>query len=528
MKNSKADILNRLRAVEHKCGPFTSVVANVARGFETGLDPQGAPSTRKDEAGALCGLAQVLERMGKVSVGVELVLIAKAIQDFREVVETKSTQITQCFVDKGDGTLLDNQTHLMWQKKDDGQCRTLRDSEVYCKALTLGGHRDWRLPTIDELLSVSRYWRQIFANPKDDTPYWSSTVIKNPYPQASESQKYAAKVMFSSGEINQYFIAYQYYTRAVRTVIGQAKTIAKGAAGPARDEPVQETPDVSRNSIIAATDQESLTKRKQVSKGQEDSETTSTAVTQRIEELILTVTNHIHCMDWRPLLKEFMSLGSAAVPPILAVMQTGLKDSPPHTRAEAYAFFCTILGAMKDARAVPVLISTLNTPIDDQWEEERRILPVVISALGDIGDKRAISAIQNILDLHPEVALAAGEALKKLAPELDSEDPRVVLMSMERQICDAEMPRDKERLNAAEKTLFSLIEREARLAEQFKRMDNVQVHYAWYLRGECFRKLGNNEQAIDCYRQALRVCPSPNSVAHIRLRELDKTYKGGQ
>lgn len=122
------------------------------------------------------------------------------------------------FIDNDDGTVTDTQAKLMWQKEDDGQTRTLRESEEHCKSLTLGGNRDWRIPTINELRLVSEYWRKIFSNPKDDEPYWSSTVLKNPYPKASEDQKYAAKVMFSSGEVNQYFIVYHYYTRAVRNL----------------------------------------------------------------------------------------------------------------------------------------------------------------------------------------------------------------------------------------------------------------------------------------------------------------------
>ena len=131
------------------------------------------------------------------------------------------------FMGNGDGTITDNHTNLMWQKEDDGEKRKLRESEAYCKTLTLGGHRDWRLPTINELNLVGCYWKKIFPNPKDDDPYWSSTVLKNPYSKASEDQKYAAKVMFSSGEVNQYFIIYCYYTRAVRNLSSKKTQLSK-------------------------------------------------------------------------------------------------------------------------------------------------------------------------------------------------------------------------------------------------------------------------------------------------------------
>ena len=122
---------------------------------------------------------------------------------------TKSIVHQERFIDNGNGTITDTKTGLMWQKEDDGIKRTLKDSEDYCKNLTIGGHHDWRLPTIDELSPLSKDCKKVFTNPKDDEPYWSNTVLKNPYPKASEDQKYAAKVMFSDGEINQFF----YYLR---------------------------------------------------------------------------------------------------------------------------------------------------------------------------------------------------------------------------------------------------------------------------------------------------------------------------
>ncbi len=120
------------------------------------------------------------------------------------------------FADRADGTVVDTQTGLMWQKQDDGVKRTLRESDKYCRRLTLGGFADWRLPTIDELRSVSAHWNAVFQDTKTDDPYWSSIILANPSPQAMPSQEYAAKVMFSDGDINQYFIHYHYYTRAVR------------------------------------------------------------------------------------------------------------------------------------------------------------------------------------------------------------------------------------------------------------------------------------------------------------------------
>jgi hypothetical protein len=125
------------------------------------------------------------------------------------------------FIDDSDGTITDTQTELIWQKEDDSQKRTLEESNAYCKSLRLGGYEDWRLPTIAELRSISTVWKQLFANSKNDDPYWSSTVVKNQawVATAGEQHKYVVMVLFSDGSENTYFQYYKYYTRAVRGTI---------------------------------------------------------------------------------------------------------------------------------------------------------------------------------------------------------------------------------------------------------------------------------------------------------------------
>jgi hypothetical protein len=60
-------------------------------------------------------------------------------------------------------TWTDPATGLMWARKDNGANRVWNDSESdlswtqaanYCANLQLGGHSDWRLPTIDELAAI--------------------------------------------------------------------------------------------------------------------------------------------------------------------------------------------------------------------------------------------------------------------------------------------------------------------------------------------------------------------------------------
>ena len=48
----------------------------------------------------------------------------------------------------------DAQTNLMWAGKDNGADVTREQAIDYCRNLSLAGHHDWRLPTIDELQTL--------------------------------------------------------------------------------------------------------------------------------------------------------------------------------------------------------------------------------------------------------------------------------------------------------------------------------------------------------------------------------------
>lgn len=59
------------------------------------------------------------------------------------------------FRDNNDGTVTDTTTGLMWTKHDVGEDRMVHAAaESACKVLELGGHKDWRLPTRAELLTL--------------------------------------------------------------------------------------------------------------------------------------------------------------------------------------------------------------------------------------------------------------------------------------------------------------------------------------------------------------------------------------
>ncbi len=118
------------------------------------------------------------------------------------------------YIDKGDGTVEDSKTGLVWQQADDGVRRSWNDAEPYCESLNLAGHDDWRLPRIDELLTIMDHTRNypaldpIFAG---GFYYWSGS------PFAADSDR-AWLANFGAGNIGAYekTESYNTFVRCVR------------------------------------------------------------------------------------------------------------------------------------------------------------------------------------------------------------------------------------------------------------------------------------------------------------------------
>ncbi len=103
--------------------------------------------------------------------------------------------------DNGDFTITDNRTGLMWKKCSEGQnndatCTGTAATYLWMPALlqctgltTPGGYNDWRLPNVNELMSIINYGAAVppyinttyFPNTKIDIGYWTSTTdVVNP------------------------------------------------------------------------------------------------------------------------------------------------------------------------------------------------------------------------------------------------------------------------------------------------------------------------------------------------------------
>lgn len=121
------------------------------------------------------------------------------------------------FTDNGNGTITDNNTGLVWEKKSDngdlhdkdniywwsgtGSSETIWDWLEDINALAFGGHQDWRIPNVRELLSIADFGQQ-WAVPAAfhtncvpgatvltgsctlQVAYWTSTTHAGAYPSA--------------------------------------------------------------------------------------------------------------------------------------------------------------------------------------------------------------------------------------------------------------------------------------------------------------------------------------------------------
>jgi hypothetical protein len=131
------------------------------------------------------------------------------------------------FIDNGDGTIIDKSTGLIWVKNPHTDLLDKFKKEMKwqnaidaCKELDFVGHKDWRLPTVEELRSIVDYARGAKDNePAIDTKffpdtkcswYWTST------PCAWDSGC-AWYVYFYYGIAGNFNKGYYFYVRPVRS-----------------------------------------------------------------------------------------------------------------------------------------------------------------------------------------------------------------------------------------------------------------------------------------------------------------------
>ncbi|MEO9528435.1 DUF1566 domain-containing protein [Roseibium sp.] len=136
------------------------------------------------------------------------------------------------YSDTGDGSVLDNNTGLLWQKTPKFARLQYAEALAYCEALEIAGRSDWRVPSIKELYSLADF-RGELLKPEEGTPtpyidtavfdfeypqglpfagqYWSSTLyVKGPV--MNERNQGAFGFNFADGHIKAYGTGLDFYT----------------------------------------------------------------------------------------------------------------------------------------------------------------------------------------------------------------------------------------------------------------------------------------------------------------------------
>ena len=88
-------------------------------------------------------------------------------------------------VDNEDGTVTDLETGLIWQQNDPSN-RDWEEALAYCETLELAGKEDWRLPSVNELLSLV------------DTTRYNLSIDENLFPEASPTVYHTSTTVYSS------------------------------------------------------------------------------------------------------------------------------------------------------------------------------------------------------------------------------------------------------------------------------------------------------------------------------------------
>ena len=136
--------------------------------------------------------------------------------EFATQVKPRKSVVARRFVDHGDGTVSDQTTRLMWQKEDDGKRKNWFEAEKFAETLSLAGHSDWRVPTLEELASL---WETAGSNNATRTTCFPGTAPFGYWSSTSRTNYKAWYIGFKDGLVNYLGQGnHEFYTRCVRSL----------------------------------------------------------------------------------------------------------------------------------------------------------------------------------------------------------------------------------------------------------------------------------------------------------------------
>ncbi|RKZ91878.1 MAG: hypothetical protein DRR19_05965 [Candidatus Parabeggiatoa sp. nov. 1] len=102
------------------------------------------------------------------------------------------------YTDNGDGTVSDNNTGLLWEQAHHGERLSYYSAKTACESLELGGHTDWRLPTLKELFSLADFRGSQW---KEGHFYLDGNVFDFDYPDSvADSDQFSSHTVQMMGQ----------------------------------------------------------------------------------------------------------------------------------------------------------------------------------------------------------------------------------------------------------------------------------------------------------------------------------------
>lgn len=147
------------------------------------------------------------------------------------------------FSDKGNGTITDEATGLMWMQDDNGKGLNWEEALSYAENFEYGGYSDWRLPNVKELQSLVDYSRSpATSSSAAIDPIFNCTQItsedgKSDYPCFWSSTTHASWAVGHEGAQ----AAYMSFGRAMGFFMGSWMDVH--GAGSQRSDPKTGNPD---------------------------------------------------------------------------------------------------------------------------------------------------------------------------------------------------------------------------------------------------------------------------------------------